>query len=262
MRAYGPDADIAADPAAVARLIELESARRMVTAPAADGAAAADETPAVGGAPGERAPAGDDAGAAREGAAPGGDGAGTPPAASRAGFRERLTAVRRRTWWIAAAAALVIVVAAGAAWLSTPRPDATLEATGFDVNSGIIEVFEAQGRGPEVSVYQQFEPYHDVGVWSVRGPDTNVCLLVWDLQSGRFGLKCVPPGRHASLSLGVSPEHADGFGDWLTEPSIIDFRLRDDVVDVFVRPAPPADGQPASASDSFTRPPIRSSEFW
>ncbi|WP_194396900.1 hypothetical protein [Microbacterium atlanticum] len=254
-RAFGPDADIDADPAALARLVELEDARRVVgTNGSAVSGAAREGSPGESGAVTAAGPGGESAAAiavAGEPETPPAEAAETPigprPTAASTGavrgVRQRMAGVRRRTWWWvgAAGAAVVVVLVSAMAWLRPPGPDATLQATGFDVDSGIIELFEAQGRSAELSTYRQFEPYQGVGVWSVEGPETNVCLLVWDRASGRFGIKCSPAGREATLSLGVGPEHEDGFGEWLAEPSIISFRLRDDVVDVFVRPAPPSD---------------------
>lgn len=254
-RAFGPDADIDADPAALVRLVELEDARRAVgtVGGAAAGATLegfSEESGAVTAA-GPRAESAAAISVAGESEASGAKTAGTPieplPSARRTGpvrgVRQRMAGIRRRTWWWsgAAGAVVVVVLVSAMAWLRPPGPDATLHATGFDVDSGIIELFEAQGRSAEFSTYRQFEPYQGVRVWSVEGSETNVCLLVWDRASGRFGIKCSPAGRKATLSLGVGPKHEDGFGEWLREPSIVSFRLRGDVVDVFVRPASPSE---------------------
>lgn len=212
-RAYGPEADIDADPAAISRLVELEAAHRAATAARA-AAPVAVATAVTATAPGEEP---------------------TAPS-SRDGSR----GVRgRRTWAVVAVICLFAIVAA-TVWNLVLRPDATLRQIDADGGSDVIRVLSAQGRGPDASTLRQFEPYHDVGVWSVENAAGKVCFVVWDrLASGRFSIKCAPPGREVALSLTVESEGVDDFAPWLPDGSIVDFHLRDDTVDVFVRP--PAD---------------------
>ncbi|WP_374976507.1 hypothetical protein ACEYYH_01340 [Microbacterium trichothecenolyticum] len=213
-RAYGPEADIDADPSAMARLVELEAAHRAATAARA-AAPVAVATAVTATAPGEEP---------------------TAPSSRDGGSR----GVRgRRTWAVVAVICLFAIVAA-TVWNLVLRPDATLRQIDADGGSDVIRVLSAQGRGPDASTLRQFEPYHDVGVWSVENAAGKVCFVVWDrLASGRFSIKCAPPGREVALSLTVESEGVDDFAPWLPDGSIVDFHLRDDTVDVFVRP--PAD---------------------
>jgi hypothetical protein len=212
-RAYGPEADIDADPAAMARLVELEAAHRAATAARAAASVGAVATAVTVTAPGEP----------------------TAPS-SRDGSRG---VGGRRTWAVAGVICLFAVVAA-TVWNLVLRPDATLRQIDAEGGSDVIRVLSAQGRGPDASTLRQFEPYHDVGVWSVENAAGKVCFVVWDfLASGRFSIKCAPPGREVALSLTVESEGVDDFAPWLPDGSIVDFHLRDDTVDVFVRP--PAD---------------------
>ncbi|MGU3643343.1 hypothetical protein ACLBXX_00125 [Microbacterium sp. C23T] len=202
-RAYGPDADIAVDPAAMARLAELEAAHlSAATAMRAAGPTTV-EAAAV---------------------APEPSMIETSPNASRPG----------RAWLIAGAIVLFGVVGT-AVWSLAPRPDATLQQIAVEANSDIIRVLSAQGRGPVPSTLRRFEPYHGVRVWSVEDHAGKVCFIVWDLAaSGRFSIKCAPPGTDVALTLSVAQE-ADEFGQWLPDGSNVDFRFREDTVDVFVR---------------------------
>ncbi|MFE5409605.1 hypothetical protein [Microbacterium sp. NPDC056569] len=201
-RAYGPEADIEADPVAMARLIELEAAH--LSAVAATRAA-------VGAAP-----------TAASSADPT-----TAPAPPRI-FHRRL--------WAVAGAVVLLGVAVATAWNLAPYPDATLQKIDAEADSDIIRVLSAQGRGPDAATLRQFEPYHGVGVWSVENSAGKVCFVVWDLAaSGRFSIKCAPPGREVALTLSVVSE-GDDFGRWLPDGSSVDFRFGEDTVDVFVRP--------------------------
>ncbi|MFF2487322.1 hypothetical protein ACFVSU_13040 [Microbacterium sp. NPDC058062] len=202
-RAYGPDADIEADPAAMARLAELEAAHlsaatatRAAGSTAVEAATVAPEPPMIE----------------------------TSPNASHRG----------RAWPIAGAIVLLGVVGT-TVWSLAPRPDATLQQIAVEANSDIIRVLSAQGRGPVPSTLRRFEPYHGVRVWSVEDHAGKVCFIVWDLAaSGRFSIKCAPPGTDVALTLSVARE-ADEFGQWLPDGSNVDFRFREDTVDVFVR---------------------------
>ncbi|MGX5771556.1 hypothetical protein ACWKWN_12445 [Microbacterium trichothecenolyticum] len=207
-RAYGPDADIDADPAALARLVELEAAH-LGAARAARSARPAAVATAVTVTPGEP----------------------TGPSSSQGGSR----GVPGRTWVVAAAICLFAIVAA-TVWNLVQRPDATLRQTDAGGGSDVIRVLSAQGRGPDASTLRQFEPYHDVGVWSVENAAGKVCFVVWDLtSSGRFSIKCAPPGTQVTLTLIVASD-GDDFGRWLPDGSSVDFRFGENAVDVFVRP--------------------------
>ncbi|HKP07780.1 MAG TPA: hypothetical protein VJU58_11065 [Microbacterium sp.] len=208
-RAYGPDADIDADPGAMARLVELEAAHlAAVTAVRAAGATADVDVDV-------------DAVAV---AAPVIE---FPHEASR----------RHRAWLSAGVIVLCGIAVAAAVWNLAPRPDATLREAAVEGGSDIIRVLSAQGRGPDASTLRRFEPYHDVGVWSFQNAAGKVCFVVWDrLASGRFSIKCALAGTEVALSLTVESEGVDDFAPWLPDGSIVDFHLREHTVDVFVRP--------------------------
>jgi hypothetical protein len=204
-RAYGPDADIDADPAALARLVELEAAHLG----AARAARSARPAAVALAAPAEVA-SGTTQGIARPGAV--------------------------RAWAIAGAVALFAILLTAAVWNFPTVPDATLRQIAVEANSDIIRVLSAQGRGPNASTLRRFEPYHDVGVWSVENAAGKVCFVVWDLtSSGRFSIKCAPPGTQVTLTLIVASD-GDDFGRWLPDGSSVDFRFDENAVDVFVRP--------------------------
>ncbi|KJL45096.1 hypothetical protein RS82_00445 [Microbacterium trichothecenolyticum] len=208
-RAYGPEADIEGDPAAMARLVELEAAHLSAVTAVRAGGSAAVAAPVPAATPAD--PAG-----------------GITPATARRG--------PGRGGAIAGAIVLVVVVLAVAAWNLVPRPDATLKQIEVEANSDIIRVLSAQGRGPVPSTLRRFEPYHDVRVWSVEDHAGKVCFIVWDLAvSGRFSITCAPPGTEVALTLSVASE-GDEFGRWLLDGSEVVFRFREDTVDVFVRP--------------------------
>ena len=202
-RAYGPEADIEADPVAMVRLAELEAAHLAGALTRADVAVAPPPQPV------------------------------TEPSPHLA---------RRRpvhSWLIAGAVVLVGVAVAVAEWSLEARPDMTLQPIPVDPHSDIIRVLNGQGMGVDVSTLRAFEPYHDVAVWSAVNSAGRVCFTVWDLvASGRFSSKCAPPGKEVSLTLSVDSEGGDGFGRWLPDGSSIDFRFHDDTVDVFVQPPP------------------------
>lgn len=203
-RAYGPGADIEADPAAMARLVELEAAHLSAATAVRAAGSTVVEAAAVASEPSMIE---------------------ASPNASRRG----------RAWLVAGTIALVAVAIGTTVWNLVPRPDATLQQIEVEANSDIIRVLSAQGRGPVPATLRRFEPYHDVRVWSVEDHAGKVCFIVWDLAaSGRFSIKCAPPGTEVALTLSVARE-ADEFGRWLPDGSNVDFRFREDTVDVFVR---------------------------
>jgi hypothetical protein len=250
-RAYGPEPDIEADPAAIARLIELEAAHVAAATPvnvtASVDSPAADATPA---------------------APPARNSVSTSPAAQKAesmipttsrGGRslwQRATLTLSREWFVIG----TIVVAAilgSAAWLlaphpnatqqptdgAAPHPDATLEPTELE-SDGFIEMLIAEAEDPDLATLRRFESYHDIDVWSVRVSSVEngvgTCLIALDrMGSGRFQYECLPTGLELILHMSVVAEDEFGFGDWLPDDSVISLHLRENRVDVFVH-SPPA----------------------
>lgn len=188
-RAYGPAADIHDDPAALARLHELETQaagrRRAPEPPAGDGA----ET---------RVPEGVDAGTpAPERAALAGDApapAPAPPREATAAAADRTTLSRDRPWWrrrtrVLWAGSLVAAMLVGAGLtlgvqaLQSGRVASLLE----DPDAEWPEQF----GGPRPPDSRLFESFH--GLAAVTGPDffgstggSQTCLYILDTGSGGF----------------------------------------------------------------------------
>ena len=154
-RAYGVDADIDADPVAVARLAELEELHAASAARTAQGS---DEL----------------------------DGRGrtqrtTPAAADISGARPR--------WWrrtragaflagVAVAAATALAVAGWMLW-TAPRPDATLHPTGLAPSEQVLRLTDyARRQMVEKQTLRAFEPILGLEVWSAHTGLGNTCLLI------------------------------------------------------------------------------------
>jgi hypothetical protein len=215
-RAYGPDADIAADPDAVARLAELESAVK----------AGEDGSESIPAAP----PAGSADAVAQY-----------APVEPAAAVRPLASATRRlaRRLAIAAVAVVSLVVGAAAAVgvsaLSVPRPDATLQLADVDpdadptLGDGWLASFRIAR-----SDLRAFDEYRGYRAWSGTAPDGFVCLFVTHSDGGLVSQSCTAPGIHpvadfppgnGLTSLGGGPR------------SIVRFELRGAEVHVFDRRA-------------------------
>ncbi len=232
-RAYGPKPDIEADPAAMARLIELESAHVAalpVTATQSVGGGAADAPMAP---------------LAREGVAAGpaaSEAEPVIPTTSRERFGgslwQRATATRSRARFVVGSIVVVAILVYAATWL-LPRPDATLQATALDPDNMVMRLMNGERDAPDISTLRQYEPYHGIYVWSVQSIPGNTCLIAMgSATGGRFQFQCLPPGIELTLHMPV--EANDRFGDWLPVGSVISLHLRENTVDVFVHPPPAA----------------------
>ena len=242
-RAYGRDHDIEADPAALARLVELENARVADTAaqpdteehtPAADARdtvparAAPEEDPAM--------PAGPAAPAT-----PAVDGA--PTVSSPGGFWRslwrRATATRsRRISFLAAAVVAVAMVGYAVRWLDATIPDATLPPLPDAADPALIEIMRARGLDGHFSTLQKYEPDRELEPWSVMHPEGYLCLLAVDRARETVqNAQCVPPGTELFVNLGAWPSFNDAYAEGLPDGSVIRWHLREDAVDVFVYPA-------------------------
>lgn len=261
MRAYGRGHDIEADPAALARLAELENAR------VADTAARPDVevlTPAAN-VWGTAAPASDAPGTAE----PASDASGAGPAvsdadrpapagaamnqagiaSSRGGFWRslwrRATATRsRRISFLAASSVMVVLVMYAVTRVGGPTPDATLRPLDGNDDGRLIRLMDQLGH-VNFSTLQEFEPYRGVEPWTVNR-DGRLCLVAVDrARTQVFNSQCVPPGTELFVNLTIAPgvefgpwrSFADAYAEGLPDGSVIRFHLRDDAVDVFVFPA-------------------------
>jgi hypothetical protein len=247
-RAYGPEPDIDADPGAMARLIELETAHVAVTSPLAvtptveKGAAG----PAWTSAPAHDPNAVSPAAPKREPLIPT---TAAPPSGRSLWLRPTLTL--RREWFVLGSI-VVAGILGSAAWLLAPQseatlhPDAALQLTESETESSsvFVETLIAHGENPDISTLRQFERYHDIDVWSVQvssveNSSGNTCLTAWDRMGGRFQYDCLATGLEVAVHMTVVAEADDRLGEWLADGSIISLHLRENTVDVYVH-APPA----------------------
>jgi hypothetical protein len=249
-RAYGPKPDIEADPAAIARLIELETAHVAVTGPNSVTASvengAAD--PASTSAPARST-------VATSPAAPKGELL-LLPTTSREGsarsLSQRAMLTLSREWFVVGSI-VVAAILGSAAWLLAPHPDGTLhpDATLQPIESDresssvMIEALSGNDEDPDVSTLRQFERYHDIDVWSIQvssvenSSGNNTCLIAWDRMGGRVQYECLPRGIEVAVNMNVEAEAVDRVGEWLADGSMISLHLREHTVDVFIL-SPPA----------------------
>lgn len=247
-RAYGPEPDIETDPAALARLMDLEAVHVAVPAAVAD----LPPGPVTSTNSAWAAPTAD-AGIAVEQATLTAE----PISERLPGFpRERFArsllhraagTTRRMRLIVVSIGVILIVLAIGIGawltWLSGPRPDATLHRAYGETNSELLEVLEYQGWNPDASTVREFEPFHDVSVWSLENGVGYVCLVGWDRTSGRFATQCVPPGIELALYVVTTAgaPATDDFGERLPGGSFVSLHLRQDTVDVYVHDPRAAD---------------------
>ena len=200
LRAYGPDPDIEADPAALARLVELEAAH---SAAAAAAAAAPTE----------------------------------PPDGDRwRSHRRRATETVRRRGRLVTGSVVVAVLLVYSAWLLAPRPDATLRPTAGEASDQLIANMHALGFEGDPSSLRTFEPYLDVELWSMVDVKGLLCLMVVTGDQPDH-TQCVPPGVELSVDFDPWPSWGGSEAVRLPDGSVIRFHLREDAVDVYVYPA-------------------------
>lgn len=254
-RAYGPDADIAKDAAAQARLSELEAARRRSIAAPVPDLPRADHA-----APASRPPNGSVFTAAGPGAVPSpvhADVESRPMASLADGTGLAMTSVGataavapvaptgpavarwwRRPRWVAmigGGIAAVLVVTAVVSSLA-PRPDFVLQLQGpagddqeiTDMSSSITWL------GLESDELLRFEDFRGFRVWSGPTRYGTDCLIISRVDQGLAALGCSPAGLATIADLqrysGVTD---DVFADMPTG-SMIRFVLNGDRVDVFL----------------------------
>lgn len=219
-RAYGPDADIDADPAASARLAELEElARPRPAAPEADAlsaapaAAAAEEVDEV--------PEGiADAAAARE-----------PARDHRRWWRDwRVGAVG------AAALAVGLAVGLGIPPLATPQPNYTValdpDAPVDPTEAWILQAQRALDVLP--GSLRQYEQIEGVTMWTGENSVGSRCLIVvWGELWGNGG--CAPGGLDPIVDFRSNPDIPMPLAATLDPGSLVRFIARGDVVEIWIR---------------------------
>ncbi|GAA3627271.1 hypothetical protein GCM10022200_07110 [Microbacterium awajiense] len=244
-RAYGPGADIASDPAALARLRELEELARG-DEPAEqtvieEQVAAAQHPPDEDDAPAPRirrdpepepaAQSGADVSGAEAADAPGSP---APP--------------RRTPPWVWAVAGLAVGAIAGGAVTASvlaansERADAVLARTTDGVDSGPWED-RLQYWGLEPDSLQAYEPFDAMGVWTARGSEQSRCLVL-SYQDEAVMASCADAGFDPVFDFTIDEDMPISFSDDLEPGTVVRFVARPDTVEVWVRaPGAPLDGR-------------------
>jgi len=242
-RAYGRDADIHLDAAALARLVELEDLAR---ADAPDGPVVADAMPGKGAA---------EAGKSRSAEVPASVAAVPSPAvpaavaenhhgvdAAAAGgsadIGEELQP--RRRWWrrmptwtlIAAAAVGGLTLGLAVPALIPPHPEAVLRP----IPAG-DEILDFQMYGVQRESLVRYASYHGLQVWSADTAQGSACVIVTTEDSEYRAAGCTPEPLRASADLTFFAGTGPVPGLDLPEQSVVRFILRDGVVEVWVAPA-------------------------
>ena len=226
-RAYGPKSDIESDPAAMARLIELEAAHVGAAPPG-------DPTESVGS---RAANSSSRAPAARESVAADAAGSQAKPTIPTTPSKSST----RRTLFLVGSTVVVAMLVFAATWLHALPPDAILRPTVGEPDDRIIQTLMSQGEVPDPSTLRQFERYHDLDVWSVENRSGDTCIIAYNRGSmGRFQFHCGPPAVELVLHMPVGPDPDDSFGDWLPSGSVVSLHLRENTVAIFVHSPPPA----------------------
>ncbi|MBG6185429.1 hypothetical protein IWX65_003408 [Arthrobacter sp. CAN_A214] len=191
-RAYGRHPDIQDDPAALARLTELEAARTASprkgateiseAAPAAEGAPAADFAWTMFGADRPDSAAGSTAAVSSEG--------------SPRSLRHRITASRtRRGWFLAGALVGFLALAYTVEALVGPRPDATLYPIAGEADSVVFSLLEFLGADVDRTSIRGYEAYRGVEPWFAVDKQGLQCFMLIDRSGPTVdGANCVPPG--------------------------------------------------------------------
>ncbi|MET3176530.1 UNVERIFIED_ORG: hypothetical protein ABIB52_004405 [Arthrobacter sp. UYCu721] len=214
-RAHGPHPDIPADPAALARLTELEAARGIgKPAAAADGAPGPDPTRT----------------ASREGA---------PQSLWR-----RLTATRaRRSSFVAGALVVFFALAyTMASLVGQPRPDAILHPIADEADNAVFKTLRFLPSNADESTIRGYQPYR--GVEPVFHMDRRgyQCLRIIERSENVVAdANCVPPGVDLFADIGAWPLQNHDLIEGLPDGSIVRFHYRGHSVDVFLYPASKAD---------------------
>lgn len=207
-RAYGPDADISDDPAAIMRLNELETMARAT--------------------PGDD-PSFSDADSDTD-SAPVGAATAAALTAHRRTPRSGAARVRRAPAWIlaGAAASLGIIVGLALSNLLESHPDATLRE---DPTEGATVDFAAYDLPTAAAT--RFDLFHGLEVWSARADDGSLCLLV--TMDGEWAADgCAPPALDPIAEVMLYPDARPIEGLDLPIGSVVRFVLRQGVVQVWI----------------------------
>lgn len=246
IRAYGPNPDIGSDPAALARLAELEDAHASARPSVMDIAppVAAVESLAV------TAPATttiDTQARPLEPTAVLGDGGAGTAFSGFISLRERwqrATSTRPGRLGVTAGAIVVALSLVYAiVWVVTPHPDAILQATGHEPDAQLIRLLPAGSQLKiDVSSLRSYETYRGLEPWSGVDAWGNPCLIILERTTDKLiAAECMP--REAALLADAAawPYWHDEFARGLPDASLVRFHLDGDTVEAFLHLAPEAE---------------------
>lgn len=219
-RAYGPDADIAADPDAARRLERLERASRA-------------------GSVGVPPEAGPDVIAEAQGLTASPSDAVTPAVRSA---RPGASWWRRRSTWAAATTiAVSAAVAAGVTFVAAgPRPDATLVMTGETpteaLTGNILWLISAYDIDRDTVIGHA--GFADMSVWTARTETGMRCLFLTVGDTQELQTSCMPAGLDPTIDFTLYPGMTDVVGGDYPDRTALRFVFRGDGVDVWIMPPP------------------------
>lgn len=239
LRAYGPDADIAGDPVAQARLSQLEAARRPALTPESAASAGGILGDSEWADPGtEESPAlmSIETSVHRDPVA--------VPAPAMSGAR---TWRERRPSIVSWAAVLAIGAIVVAGRVLPQSADATLDLR-VEVSDALEAQLTAFGSlsylGIVLDDVRLHEEFRGVNVWSAPTRHGTHCMFVTNASGKLWGVDCAPLGVEPIIDLTKYPHDGadirglDGLWGEMPTGSVIRLVLRGDFVDVLIHPAP------------------------
>ena len=251
-RAYGPDADIARDPDALARLHELERRERedrqdRPASPEPSPEPPVAEPPSE--PPADASATGGEPSAAEPAALP--PAYRTPePSSSPSPSRTTTSAWWRRIpiWLIALASAVLgALIALSAVNLAADRPDATLAASTSEPTAPDDWDDQLRGWDLDPSTTRSFGAFRQIDVWAVRSRIGAPCVLL--SSRGRpFALGCASQDLDPVVDFTVQSGMLGILNDQLRDGTLLRFVARDDRVDVWVRESPARETQSIRSS--------------
>jgi hypothetical protein len=234
-RAYGPHPDIQNDPAALARLTELETARTESRLKGVDTETGGHAEASDGG------PAANSVWTESEADRPDHAAGFVPVVASSEGplrsLSHRLNGTRARRF---VASALVAIVALWftVAWLVGPHPDATLRPIADGADDRVVSLLEFLGAEFDPSSMRGYQTYRGFQPWFAVDRQGYQCFMLIHVASRTLdGANCVPPEVDLFADTGEWPLLGNDDIEGLPGGSVIRFHHRGDSVDVFLYPA-------------------------
>jgi len=225
-RAYGPDADIQDDPAALARLAELEARHARAAAPPEVEESAPTDAAHIDLGEGEvidvrPSPASES----------------SPREAAGDSRLRQLTSSRSGRIWLGAAAGIAIVaIAYGVTWAFGPHPDATLWPTTVEPDTQVLSLM--LDADIDLSTLEAYEPFHGVEPWFAVDDYGSPCLMIVERSTNALlEAHCTPREAELFADIGAWPAVDADFAEGMPDGSIIRFHYRGNAVDAFVHPA-------------------------